>query len=118
MSSSDTGLSADEFIGEDGVSVRWGEVALVIAGGFATVFGVGVSAVVGGFFDLLQGVYAGIAWFASTGLKLGIGAIAELGIGAWAAAIGALEGLTGLWVPIVAVAIGLAVLGLYREVIS
>ena len=109
-----TGLSTEWFIGEDGISIRWERLATTIVGSVLVAWGVGFATVVDAIFQFVIG---GIDWLASFGsglLEESLGIVIAMGTTAWGLAVGTVEGLTGLWVPVVVLAVALAFLYVVR----
>lgn len=106
-------LAADQF--RDGNSILWRKLATTIMGAFIAAYGVGFSAIVDAVFGLAIG---GVNWVGDflSGLLIEepAGVVIALGTTAWDLAIGSVEGLTGLWVPIAVLAVVLAYLYLMQ----
>ena len=110
-----TGLSTEWFIGDDGISIRWERLATTLVGSVLVAWGVGFATVVDAIFPL---VISGVKWLASFGsglLKESFGIIIAMGTTAWSLALGSVEGLTGLWVPVVMLAVVLAYFALIQR---
>lgn len=109
----DGGVSATQF--RDGGQILWGKLATTIMGAFIAAYGVGISAIIDAVVGLVVG---GIDWFAGflSGLLIEepAGVVIALGTTAWDLAIGAVEGLTGLWVPLAVMAVALGYLYLVQ----
>lgn len=119
VSSSDSGISASQFWNDGRNRIRVGSLAMTILGGFLTVWGVGIAAVIDAIFQVPISIYRGLGGFLASGLGgLGNGFVSLIAAG-WTAATATVAGLTGLWVPVVAIVIVLTflylVLGGYDE---
>lgn len=108
-SSGVAGLSADAFIADDG-SVDYVRLATTLVGGAMMVYSVGTAAIVDAVIGLAVGGIDWIAGFGSGLLKHGFGIIIASGTAAWEAATALVRATSGLWVPVLVLALALGYL--------
>lgn len=107
-------LTAEAFRNEDG-SMDYVSLGLTLIGSVVAAWSVGIAAVIDAVFQLVIGGIDWVASFSSGLVTEGAGVFITLGTRAWALGISPIRGLSGIWVPVVVLAVALGYLYLLQR---